>query len=150
MMGNGKSQHHSMFDWATDHSGTFPANNRDLADLAWGEGPMEDVTVECEEEESQLADLQREFAENVRAQETLMSMTAMNAAAEQVAMEGRRIAAREAVRKAEAASRAQAEEEQPWGCPWGQRPTRSRHASTGGACAALGLLQLARASARRR
>jgi hypothetical protein len=106
MMVNGKSQHHSMFDWTTDHSGTFPANHGDLVGAAWGE----DVTVECEEEESQLADLQRDLAEDrERSHEMLMSMIATTAAADQVAMEGRREAERKAAREAEKASRAQAE-----------------------------------------
>jgi hypothetical protein len=107
MMVNGKSQHHSRFDWTSDLSGTFPANHGELFDAAWGE----DVTVECEEEESQLADLQRNLEEDKeRSHEMLMSMI-KRTAADQVAMEGRREADRKAAREAEKASRAQGETE---------------------------------------
>jgi hypothetical protein len=104
MMGNGKSQHHSVFDWASDRSGTYPSNELDLTTMVMGEDVMDEFAEECNAEEELLAELQREFAENVRAMEMCTSMTAMNAAAEQSAMEVRRKAAR----GEEKASRAQA------------------------------------------
>jgi hypothetical protein len=112
MMVNGRSQHSRVFDWVNDHSGTYPVDDHDIASFTWGEGPVEDVTMECEEEEELQAEVQRELAKgNVRAKESFLSMTGVDAAAEQSAREDSRIAARKAVIKAKAASLAQAEEE---------------------------------------
>jgi hypothetical protein len=102
MMVNGKSQHPTVLDWASDLSGTYPSNELDITAMAME--VMDEFAEECNAEEELLAELQRELAGNVRAMEMCTSMAAMSAAAEQSALEVRRKAARGEAK----ASRAQA------------------------------------------
>jgi hypothetical protein len=119
MMPDGRSRYPRLgdYDWAGDHSGTYPASEYDVAVLGLGDDALDDISRECVEAE------QRNLAENVRSGEEFMLMLNEDSAAQ---------AAREAERRQRGRRqrpRGQQQTRQPWGRKCLLHLTRGPHAS---------------------